>query len=141
MRMTGTEERVDSLPRWLVGLGIVMATAYGGFVLVLWRLGLFDVPDAGADARIFAAVFALLGGLVGALLTFVAALLKHSVDTRTLELSHQTEARLRLDSSLRAVELLSTSDGIKSPPAKQAGSLFSHLLCWLRSGRLEISTA
>lgn len=143
-----TEERVEHLPGWLIAIGVGLALGYAGFVVLLWRLGLFDVPEEGPDARIFAAVFALLGGLFGAVLTFAAALLKHTVDTRTLALSlqterrlalenRQTEGRLRLETSLRAVDLLSAADGTESPPAKQAGSLFA--LAYL--GQLDLALA
>lgn len=126
----------EHLPPWIRNLGIGMAFAYGAFVILLWRLGLFDVPAGGADARVFAAVFALMGALFGALLTFVGALLKHSIDTRTVELAkqterrlqaegRQTEARLTLDTAIRAVDLLSSSDGAKSPSTQQAGALFA----------------
>lgn len=112
-------------PRTLVyGVGAFLLALYGGFVLLLWGLGILDL-DGKTDTQVLAAVLGLLGGLFAASLTFVGALLKHSVDVRTLRLSWETEARLRLETSIRAVQLLATADGKTAPPTQQAGALFT----------------
>jgi hypothetical protein len=90
---------------------------------LLWRVGLFDFQKKVSDAKVFAAVLGLVGGLFATAMTFVAALLKHSVDVRTLGQAQETEARLRLETSIRAVELL-TDQGEKATEARQAGALF-----------------
>ena len=118
----------------ILGVGAFLLVLYGGFVILLWRLGILDV-DGKTDTQVLAAVLGLLGGLFAASLTFVGVLLKHSVDVRTLRLSWETEARLRLETSIRAVQLLATSDGKTAPPTQQAGALFTlvHL------GQLELA--
>jgi hypothetical protein len=113
------------LPPWILAVSAAILVLYVAFAATLWRLGLFDVPESGPDARIFAAVFGLLGGLFASILTFVGVLLKHSIDTRTLEITRDSEARLKLETSIRAVELLATDDGRETAPSQQAGALFA----------------
>jgi len=110
----------QSSVRW-ISLGLLLLLA--GFVVLLWRVGLFDFQKKVSDAKVFAAVLGLVGGLFATAMTFVAALLKHSVDVRTLGQTRETEARLRLETSIRAVELL-TDQGKKATEARQAGALF-----------------
>ena len=78
-----TSTQIEAFPTWLRALGVALVIGFGGFVFLLWQLGLFKVPPGGPDARIFAAVFALLGALFGAVITFSVALLKHAIDVRT----------------------------------------------------------
>lgn len=106
---------------WLVIGAVVLLCA--GLVVVVWRAGLFDVAER-SDAEVIAAVLSLVGGLIAASLTFVGVLLKHSLDNRNLRLAQETEARLKLETSISAVGLLTLEDGRESPPQRQAGSLF-----------------
>lgn len=127
--------KLPESPRTLIlGVGAFLLVLYGGFVVLLWRLGVLDL-DGKTDTEVLAAVLGLLGGLFAASLTFVGALLKHSVDVRTLRLTWETEARLRLETSIRAVQLLATSDGRTAPPTQQAGALFT----LVRLGQLDLA--
>lgn len=107
----------------LIHVAIVLLVLFGIFVVVLWQVGLFDVGATTGDAQRFAAVLGLVGGFFATLLTFAAALLKHSVDVRTLGQARETEDRLRLETSIQAVSLL-TEEGKKAQPTRQAGALF-----------------
>jgi hypothetical protein len=129
-------------PRWVWWSALAIVGLYALFVLLLWRVGLLDFPTTG-DGQAFAAVLGLLGGFFASSLTFIGLLIKHSIDERNArlaeeaELRRQTEAdrtqqlaeeaenRLKLDSSIRAVDLLSTPDGKPAPPTEQAGALFA----------------
>jgi hypothetical protein len=116
----------DRRPSWsLAWITAVLLLLLVGFVVLLWVVGVFDFQKKAkaGNAQVYAAVLGLLGGLFATSLTFVGALLKHSVDVRTLGQSRETEERLRLETSIRAVELL-TEDGKKASPARQAGALF-----------------
>lgn len=102
---------------------MVLLVLLGGFVALLWGLGLFDEQTRASNTQLVAATLALGGGLVAASLTFVGALLKHSIDQRTLHQTQETEKRLRLETSIRAVELL-TEAGEPATRTRQAGALF-----------------
>lgn len=104
-------------------ISLALLALLSGFVVLLWRVGLFDFHQKVSDAKVFAAVLALVGGLFATSLTFAAALLKHSVDVRNLAHEREAEARLRLETSIRAVQLL-TDEGQKATPTRQAGALF-----------------
>jgi hypothetical protein len=106
-----------------------LVVVYGGLVLVLWQIGIFDL-DGETNAQVLAPVLALLGAAFGASLTLVGVMLKHSIDVRTFRLA-------QLETSIRGVDLLATNDGTPSPPTQQAGALFAlvHL------GQLDLAVA
>jgi hypothetical protein len=123
--------RRHTTPRWVWWSALAIAGLYGLFVLLLWQLGLLNFPSTG-NGQAFAAVLALLGGFFGSSLTFIGLLIKHSIDERNAQLAErnqqlaeEAERRLTLDSSIRAVDLLSTADGKPAPPTEQAGALFA----------------
>jgi hypothetical protein len=109
--------------RLLVWVALVLLLLFGGFVGLLWGLGLLDVHGRTSNAQVVAATLALGGGLVATSLTFIGVLLKHSIDERTLRQTENTEGRLRLETSIRAVELL-TENGKPATATRQAGALF-----------------
>ena len=98
----------------MAGLAVLLS----GFVVLLWRIGLFDLPESDAGAQAVAAVIALLGGLVVALLTFVGVLLK-------LSFEREAEERRRIDSSIRGLGLLITPSGQEPSQVQKAGALFA----------------
>jgi hypothetical protein len=102
-----------------------LAVLLVAFVILLWAIGIFDFHKkvTAGNAKVYAAVLGLVGGLFATAFTFLAALLKYSIDVRTLGQAHETERRLRLETSIRAVELL-TEEGKKALPTRQAGALF-----------------
>lgn len=105
--------RLDGI---VVAISLVLLLFFAACVGVLWRLDVFDANTRASNAQIIAAALTLVGVLVTASLTFVGVILKHSLDART-------EGRLRLETSIRAVELL-TEDGKPATPTRQAGALF-----------------
>jgi hypothetical protein len=109
----------------LAWIALGLAVLVVAFVVLLWALGVFDFHKkaTAANAQVYAAVLGLVGAFFGTAFTFVAALLKHSIDVRNVDQARETEQRLRLETSIRAVELL-TEQGKKAPPTRQAGSLF-----------------
>jgi hypothetical protein len=76
-----------------------------------------------SNAQVIAAALALVGVLVAAALTFIGVLFRRSIDERTLLQQQATEGRLRLETSIRAVELLG-AQGQPATPPQQAGALF-----------------
>jgi hypothetical protein len=128
--------------RVVLWAAVAIIGLYASFVVVLGLTGLLDFPEAG-DGQAFAAVLGLLGGLFAASLTFVGVLIKHSIDDRNAKLAEQAERRLeieaernhqlaidserraRLDSSIRAVDMLSTPNGDPASSTEQAGALFA----------------
>jgi hypothetical protein len=119
--------RLPHLPerpqRPVIWTSLALLALLAAFVVLLWRVGLFDFQQKVSDAKVFAAVLGLVGGLFATSMTFAAALLKHSIDVRNLGQARETEARLRLETSIRAVELL-TDEGQKATRTRQAGALF-----------------
>ena len=104
-------------------ISIFLLLLFGGFVVLLWAIDLFDLDTRTSDAQIYAAVLGLIGGLIATSLTFVGVLLKHSIDLRTVGQAKETEDRLRLETAISAVQLL-TEGGKPSVPSRQAGAVF-----------------
>lgn len=104
------------LDRIVVQTALVLLVLFGASVTLFWRLGVFDSGTHASNAQVVAAALALVGVLVAAALTFVGVILKHSLDLRT-------EGRLRLETSIQAVELL-TENGKPATQTRQAGALF-----------------
>lgn len=69
-------------------------------------------------------VLALLGVLFTAMVSAVGLYIKNSIDERNLQLKEQAEARLKLDTELSAVKLLTTNAGTEAPEDQKAGALF-----------------
>ena len=104
-------------------------------VAVIWTTGVFDKDTSATDAQVVVALVTLFGSLVTASLTLAGVLLKHSIDQQTTRLARDaersrqieardTENRLRLETSIKAVELLTTPEGKLAPRSRQAGALF-----------------
>lgn len=118
--------------RWILGTVAGLTLLLSGFVVLLWRIGVFDLPKDDPGAKAFAAVLALVGGLVAAVLTFVGVLLKLAFDARTLELQRETEERQleaerrqRVSTCIQAVQLIGPSSGKESSQSQRAGALFA----------------
>jgi ParB/RepB/Spo0J family partition protein len=104
-------------------------------VVVVWKSGVFDKDTSASDGQEVVAMLTLLGGLIASALTLVGVLLRNSIDRHTAHLAVETENRrnleaqeiehrLRLETSIKAVELLTMPDGKPAPRARQAGALF-----------------
>jgi hypothetical protein len=116
-----------------VVIGVVVLFAI--LVVVVWQTGVFDKDTSASDAQIVAAMLTLLGGLIASAFTLVGVLLKHSIDRHSARLAVETEHRrrleaqevenrLRLETSIKAVELLTLPDGTPAPSGRQAGALY-----------------
>ncbi len=108
---------------------------------LMYRGGLFDKPENAVQSDVLAAVLVLVGTLLTELLVAAGLIVKHSLDVRTFQLASfeqqrlQAESqrdhnlkvleqeRLRKDTVLHAVELLSTDDGGDAGVARQVGAL------------------
>jgi hypothetical protein len=120
IKQTEGPRRLDPV---VAQVSVVLVLLFAASVVLFWQIGAFDVDEQGSNAQVLAAVLGLVGVLVTAALTFIGVLLKHSIDARTLQQTAETEGRLRLETSIRAVELL-TEDGKPALPTRQAGALF-----------------
>ncbi len=117
--------QLDKSTRWIGGTIAALALTFAAFTLLLWRVGLLDFTGTEARAKVIASALALLGALVASMVTFVGLLLKRSLDERNLALKQQAEERLRLDTAIHAVGLLSTNSGVEAPKSQRAGALFA----------------
>lgn len=107
---------------WPLVLGVV--ALFGIVVLVVWQTGLLDKKTPASNTQLVVAMLTLLGGLVASSFTLVGVLLKHSIDRRSASLAGEAEARLKLETAIKAVELLTMPDGASAPGERQAGALF-----------------
>jgi hypothetical protein len=116
-----------------VTIGVVVLFAI--VVVVLLRTGVFEKSTSKSDVEVVVAMLTLLGAMIASAFTLIGALLKHSLDLHNARLAEdsersrrleaaETEARLRLETSIKAVELMTLADGAPSPGVRQAGALF-----------------
>jgi hypothetical protein len=108
---------------------------FGGFTLVMWRLGFFSVTNTDPGSKVIAAALALVGTFAGAVVSIIGVVLKFSIDqqtesrqaiesARTAALQSEAEQRLKLEAAVQALQLFSTSTGNLSPAIQRDGALF-----------------
>lgn len=110
--------------RWVVltvGAFVGVTAVMGG---LFWAMGLSNFSGTDSAAKVLVAVLALVGTLFGTIVTLVGLMLKRSIDARTLVLQIEAEARLNLDTAIKAVELFKSASGSASS-AESAGALFA----------------
>lgn len=106
------------------------------FAALLWLLGLFRFDGSDASAKVISATFALAGAFGASLFSLIGVMLRHSIDVRSekrllLESDRndlarrESENRLKLEASIRAVQLLSTTSGQAAPSAQITGALLT----------------
>lgn len=117
------DERSGS--RWILWTTLAVLALYGLFVLLLWQAGVLSFDERTSDSQRFAAVLGLLGGLFASSLTFVGVVLKHSLDERNTRIAEDEARRLKLEASIKAVDLLATPDRQPASAVEQAGALFT----------------
>lgn len=133
---------------------VVIVVLFAIFGDIMLKAGLFNYTGSADSAKIVAASLALVGALLGSLVSAIGLLLKHSIDRRNLDLKEQaerrleieaqrnadlqveSEKRLKLETAIQAVRLISTDSGELAPEVQRAGALFT--LTGL--GRYELAT-
>jgi hypothetical protein len=108
-----------------VGWIIFVCTIFAICIVILWQIGLIPVKDTDKEAKVVAAALGLVGAFITAMVTLVGILLKRSFDLRSLQLKAEAEDRLKMETAIRAVRLLSTETGVEAPKNQQAGALFA----------------
>lgn len=103
--------------------GIVLFFAF--FIMLLWIFEYFDFTGPEASAKIIASTIALVGGLIGSLVTIIGIFLKNSIDQRNANLKEDAERRLKLEAAIQAMKLLSTEAGKDVPLTQRSGVLFT----------------
>jgi len=116
---------MKGIKRWIVIVVTSLLIILTLFGILLWRLGLFDFTGDDASAKIIAATLALIGGLIGSVVTIIGIFLKHTLDQRNTELREDAEKRLNLETAIQAINLLSTSSGKDVSQTQRAGVLFT----------------
>ena len=143
--------KLPIVPRRNLALPVIstaIVLLFGMFAFALWQSGLFTFTGTDASAKVVAAVAALVGGLIAAIVSLTGVLLKYAIDDRaetrqTLEaerndiLSKETATRLRLEAAIGAVQLFTTASSALSPPAQRAAALF--MLAQLGQHNLSVS--
>lgn len=85
----------------------------------------FDLSNDEAIATIIAAAIALFGTIITALISFIGLQIKETYNKRTYHLQVEAEERLKMDTEIKAVDLLGTSTGNDSAQKQRAGALFA----------------
>lgn len=95
-------------------------------VLIMWQIGLFEFGPNASDAKVVAATLGLVGVLFTSTVSVFGLMFKHSIDQRSLTLREESEARLRKETALQAIELMtSTSDKIGLGKERKEGALIA----------------
>jgi len=129
------------LPPWRYAVLLICFTILFFLLLAggLWlvnHFGFVEIQKVDDSTRILAAIIALAGSLAGSLATLLGLLLKDAMDHRTLQLKELTEAqraqearaaeeRLRMDTCVKAVELMGPIDDGSSADLRRAGALMA----------------
>lgn len=108
--------------------------AGGGFLFE--KLNLAHLRDIDASAKVVSAAIILVGSLAASLMTLLGLMMKDAIDHRTLQFKELTEAqrvqeakaaeeRLRMDTCIKAVELMGPIDHQDSFTLRRAGALMA----------------
>lgn len=104
---------------------IIVIIFFAGSIVVVWKLGLFTLSPSDTGAKIIASVLALIGILFTSVISLIGLFLKHTFDIRNLRLQEESSERLKMDTAIQAVSLMSTSSGNESAYSQQVGALFA----------------
>jgi len=127
----------------MVGLGLIV-------VLGLIAVGLLYHQAKTAHTQVVVASIGVVGVSITAVGSLVGVLVKTSIDERAARLAEEAEANrkaeaentaelAKLDTAIRAVDLLSTPDGSAAPGLRQAGALMA--LCFPPLEQLDLALA
>jgi len=104
--------------RWTaISIGVVVLL-FAIFGFIMWKAGLLTYTGTADSAKILVGALALVGALIGASVSIIGLLLKHSIDQRS-------EKRMQLEAAIQAVQLLSTGSGELAHEVQRAGALFT----------------
>lgn len=106
--------------RWLLFLVAIALLS----LVALKLVDLLDFSDSDSSAEAIAAVIALVGVVFTGTVSFIGIEVKRSLDERHLQLGREAEARLKLESTIKAVELFKGGFAAASP-AEKAGAVFA----------------
>lgn len=135
---TGSGEQVkprqSNIFLW-VSLGTIVVI-FAALIVIMWRLGFFEFTGTEPSSNVVAAAIALVGTFIGAAVSVVGILIKHSFDQQTLARQEmealrneaskwETEQRMKLEAAVRALQLFSTSEGKNTPEIQRDGALFT----------------
>ena len=105
---------------WLIG-GAAALALLGVASLLMWRMGLLDIPKDDTGAKTLAAALVLLGTVLTAAVTMMGTVIKYSIDERAASearlqaarnhaLAVDAAQRNRIEAAIRAVDLLSENN-------------------------------
>lgn len=142
VQIPGTHRQASNTKLWM-GAFVSVTVIFALFIWILWRFQFFSFTGTDPSSKVVAASITLVGGLLGALVTLLGLVLKHSLDERSLALKMETEARekiefersnrlaqeaeqrLKVETAIKAVGLLSTSTGHEVTPTQRAGVILT----------------
>ncbi len=105
-------------------------------LVFLWNSPLMKFDGSVSSSNVVAAMIVLIGGLLTAAITIIGVLLKYSIDQQTdrrLEIESKrnadmqidAEKRLKLEASIRAIQLFSNENGTLAHPVQRSGALYA----------------
>lgn len=118
-----------------VSLGVIIVI-FVALIVIMSQLGFFNFTGDEPSSNVVAAAIALVGTFLGAAVSVVGILVKHSFDQQTLAKQEmetrrneaskwEAEQRLKLEAAVRALQLFSTSEGKATPEIQRDGALFT----------------
>jgi hypothetical protein len=131
-------------PAKQLNTGHMLAFAGAALLLVLaiiWQLIAFarEQPDA-SQFPIIVGVIALVGTVLTGAVTFAGLLLKDSVDRRSALQQAESEKRLRMETALKAVELISRAE-VDGAPIQESREAAIMVISSLDQDRLALGLA
>ena len=129
---------------WLIA-AFAAAVILGIAIILMSVTGLFKIPHDDAGTKTIAAALALVGSVLAASITLIGTVVKYSIDDRNARLAStesarnyavalETEKRNRIDTAIRAVDLLCENNKDTTP--NQIGGA---LLALVNLGELELA--
>jgi hypothetical protein len=108
-----------------------------GFALIsMYLFGLLPIRGADQGNKALAAAIGLVGSVLSTVVTLVGVILKHSIDERNANLALQAEKRNRIETTIRAVDLIGENNEDASP--NQIGGA---LLALKSLGEIDLAVA
>jgi hypothetical protein len=112
-----------------VGVWFAAVAVAGGLLLLafllLYLAGVLPVEPTAGGIKTLVAALALVGTFLAAAVSLIGIVLKDAIDRRSAFLAEAAEQRNRIETSLRAVGLLGTSNGQDAPVHQASGAVLA----------------
>lgn len=125
--------------KWLSATSVTaggIIAAFVAFGVILYATDALVFTGTDPSSKVVSASLALIAAFLAAVVTLVGILLKHTIDRhaeirlviesqRNELMAREAEDRLKLEASIRAIQLLGTAAGTPTLPTQRAGALMT----------------